>query len=133
MLRFLRALLAGAAATLVDLAVLAVLVSVFGLDPRTANVPALLAGGAAQFFANRGFVFRATGGGLARQALSFALVEGVALALNGVLFDASIRLVPPAPFAYAIVRLVTSHVVFVAWSFPLWRFVFRRPSPAHAV
>ncbi|AKU97057.1 hypothetical protein AKJ09_03721 [Labilithrix luteola] len=43
-LRFLRATLAGGAATLADLLVLAVLVSGFGLSARIANVPALLAG-----------------------------------------------------------------------------------------
>src|SRR5205085_960634 len=40
--RLLRSFLAGAAATVVDLAVLAFLVSVLGFDPRHANVPALV-------------------------------------------------------------------------------------------
>lgn len=133
MLRFLRALLAGGAATAVDLATLAVLVSLFHLDPRVANVPALVAGGAVQFFANRGFVFRADKEGLARQALLFVIVETVALALNGVLYDGAMRLVPPQPGLYALVRLATSNLVFVSWSYPLWRFVFRTPAPRHAV
>lgn len=133
MLRFLRALVAGGAATAVDLATLALLVSVLDLDPRVANVPALMAGGAVQFLANRRFVFRAQGGGLARQAALFVVVETVALALNGVLYDAAMRLVPPQPGLYALVRLATSNVVFLAWSYPLWRFVFRTPTPRHAV
>lgn len=130
MLRFLRALLAGGGATLADLATLTLLVSVAHLDPRLANVPALVAGGLVQFAANRSFVFRAESGPLARQAALFVLVEAVALGLNGVLYDLAMRLVPPAPGAYVLVRLVTSHVVFLLWSYPLWRFVFRTKTPA---
>ncbi len=133
MLRFLRALVAGGAATAVDLATLAVLVSLLHLDPRIANVPALVAGGTVQFFANRSFVFRADRQGLARQAILFLVVETVALVLNGLLYDAAMRLVPAQAGLYALVRLATSNVVFVAWSYPLWRFVFRMPSPRHAV
>jgi len=96
-------------------------------------VPALIAGGVVNFLANRHFAFRAASGSLARQAALYTLVELVALALNGVLFDLALRL----PFVHASwyvpVRLVTSHVVFLAWSYPLWRFVFRpqrAPAPA---
>jgi putative flippase GtrA len=42
LLRLVRAGLAGAAATIVDLAVLALLVSVFGVSPRVASLPALV-------------------------------------------------------------------------------------------
>src|SRR5215510_3321288 len=83
MLRFLRSLLAGGVATFVDLAALSLLVSVVGLAPREANLPALLAGAAVQFFANRHFVFRAREGSIAKQALLFVVVEAAALLLNG--------------------------------------------------
>ncbi len=128
--RFLRSLLAGGAATLVDLGVLAILVSGFGLSPRIANVPALVAGGVVAFFGNRHFAFRATGGKVSEQAALFAVVEIIALALNGLLFDAAVRALPGHTDLYALVRLVTSHVVFVAWSYPLWRLVFRPRAPA---
>lgn len=123
MLRFLRSLFAGGMATLADLASLALLVSVFQFEPRAANVPSLLAGAAVQFFANRHFVFRAREGSLARQALLFVVVEAIALLLNGALFDHAMRVAPAS--LYAIVRLVTSNVVFLGFSYPLWRFVFR--------
>jgi putative flippase GtrA len=136
MLRFLRAALAGGAATLVDLAVLALLVSGFGFAPRVANVPALVAGGIVNFLGNRHFAFRAGHGPLVKQAVGYSVVEVVALALNGVLFDLAmvmLRGLPHAPaLAYAGVRLVTSHLVFLAWSYPLWRLVFRTPAPATA-
>ncbi len=125
-MRLLRSLLAGAAATLVDLAVLAVLVSGLGVAPRVANVPALVAGGVVAFFGNRHFAFRAGDGPLAKQAVGYGVVEIVALALNGVLFELVMRALPGHPGWYAAVRLVTSHVVYLAWSYPMWRLVFRR-------
>ena len=133
-LRVVRALLAGGAATLADLAVLAFLVSVVKLDPRVASIPALVAGGIVSFVGNRHFAFRATRGSLARQAVLYTIVEIAALAANGILFDVVMRLLPPAfAWAYVPVRLVTSHVVFLAWSYPLWRLVFRVPQEAEAV
>jgi putative flippase GtrA len=133
-LRVLRALLAGGAATLADVAVLALLVSAFGLAPRLASLPALVVGGVVNFLGNRHFAFRATSGSLAKQAVLYAVVELAALAANGVLFDVVMRLLPPGlAWAYVPVRLVTSHVVFLAWSYPLWRLVFRVPRSAEAV
>jgi putative flippase GtrA len=131
LLSLLRAGLAGAAATLVDLAVLSALVSGFHESPRLASIPALLAGGVASFFGNRHFAFRAGRGSLLRQAALYTVVELLALALNGLLFDGVLRAYPAAAHAYVLVRLATSHVVFLCWSYPLWRHVFALPpSPA---
>lgn len=130
-LRFLRAAIGGGIATLTDLAVLVTLVSL-GLSPRLANVPALLAGGVVNFLANRHFAFRAREGSLARQAALYAVVEIVALALNGISFDAAMRAIPAHPEWAAPIRLVTSHLVFLAFSYPLWRLVFRVPERAQA-
>jgi putative flippase GtrA len=120
----LRAGAAGIAATAVDLGTLALLVSVLHVDARLASLPALVAGGVANFLGNRHFAFRAKNGSFARQALGYTAVEVVALALNGLLYDTTLRLVPGAAHAYWAVRLVTSHLVFLAWSYPLWRRVF---------
>lgn len=125
--RLLRAAVAGAAATLVDVGVLSALVSLGHVDPRAASVPALLAGGVANFVGNRHYAFRAARGSLARQAVLYALVEIAALAMNGVLYDTALRAVPCARGAYWAVRLATSHAVFLAWSYPMWRRVFRAP------
>ena len=133
-LRILRALLAGGAATLADIAVLALLVSVVGLAPRVASIPALVIGGVVNFLGNRHFAFRASHGSLAKQAVLYAIVEIAALAANGVLFDVVMRLLPPGlAWAYVPVRLATSHIVFLAWSYPPWRLVFRMPQAAQAV
>jgi putative flippase GtrA len=132
--RVLRALLAGGAATLADIGVLALLVALIGLSPRVASIPALLAGGVVNFLGNRHFAFRATEGSLPKQAVLYAIVELAALGANGLLFDIVMRLLPPGlAWAYVPVRLVTSHIVFLAWSYPLWRLVFRVPQPAQAV
>lgn len=132
MLRFLRAVIAGSAATLADLAVLSLLVSGLHFDPRAANVPALAFGGVVNFLGNRHFAFRARDGSLAKQAAGYGAVELVALGLNGVLFDLAMRLLHGHAGWYAPARLVTSHLVFLLWSYPLWRLVFRTGDPIGA-
>ena len=124
MIELLRAGAAGTLATAVDVGTLALLVSVFHVDARVASIPALVAGGIANFLGNRYFAFRAKGGDLAKQAIGYTVVEIVALALNGVLYDVALRSFPVAAHAYWAVRLVTSHLVFLLWSYPLWRKVF---------
>jgi len=128
-----RSLVAGGAATLADLAVLTLLVTGAHWLPREANLPALLVGGVVNFFGNRNFAFRAHGdrASLHKHVVGYALVEIVALALNGVLYDVFLRAVPGAAHLYWLVRLATSNVVFLCWSYPLWRRVFRmEPAPA---
>lgn len=128
--RLLRAGIAGVAATASDLAALALLVSVLHVDARVANVPALLVGGLVNFLGNRHFAFRAKDGNLGKQVAGYTVVELVALGLNGVLYDAVLRADPHAAHVYWLVRLVTSHLVFLLWSYPLWRRVFRTQEQA---
>lgn len=129
--RLLRAALAGGAATLADVGVLTFLVAALRVAPAAANVPALLVGGVVNFFGNRHFAFRAQGGDVRRQALLYTAVEVVALALNGALYAGAIGLAGArATSLFWVVRLVTSHVVFLGWSYPLWRWVFRAPQAA---
>lgn len=125
----LRAGIAGVAATAADLATLALLVTALHVDARVASVPALVVGGVVNFLGNRHFAFRARAGRVARQAAGYAAVEIVALALNGLLYDTVLRAVPGAVHAYWLVRLATSHAVFLGWSYPLWRKVFAVRSP----
>ena len=96
------------------------------------NVPALVVGGVANFVGNRHFAFRARGGSLTRHALGYTAVEVVALVLNGVLYDLALRVFPGALHLYWLVRIVTSHLVFLCWSYPLWRKVFRDGEPITA-
>ncbi len=124
LLTLLRAGVAGLAATAADLATLAVLVSLLHVDARLASLPALVVGGVVNFLGNRHFAFRAKDGNVGKQVAGYTAVEIVALALNGLLYDTLLRLVPGARAAYWLVRLATSHAVFLGWSYPLWRRVF---------
>ena len=125
-----RSLVAGGAATLADLGVLTICVAALHLSPEAANVPALVAGGIVNFFGNRHFAFRANEGSIERHVVGYTLVEVVALALNGFLYALVLRAAPQSAHLYWLVRLVTSHVVFLFWSYPLWRKVFRMEAPA---
>lgn len=125
LLQTVRAGAAGIFATAVDLATLTILVSGFHVSPHVANVPALVAGGVANFALNRHFAFRSKSEPVLRQAVGYTVVEAVALALNGWLFEVALRLFPDATHAYWALRLATSHMVFLLWSYPLWCFVFR--------
>jgi putative flippase GtrA len=129
-LELVRSLLAGGAATLADLALLTFCVAVLRLSPQAANLPALVAGGIVNFFGNRHFAFRANEGSIERHVLGYTAVELVALALNGFLYDLVLRTAPQTAHVYWAVRLVTSHIVFLLWSYPLWRKVFRVEAPA---
>jgi putative flippase GtrA len=128
--RLLRSGAAGLAATAADLATLALLVSGAGWSPRAANVPALLVGGVVNFVGNRRYAFHAREGNAAVQALGFTVVEGVALVLNGVLYDFVLRVAPGVAAVYWLVRIFTTNLIFLAWSFPLWHLVFRAPRRA---
>jgi putative flippase GtrA len=132
LLQTVRAGAAGICATAVDLATLTLLVSGFHLSPHVANVPALVMGGLANFVGNRHFAFRSSHESLPKQALGYTVVEIVALALNGWLFELALRLFPHATHAYWALRLATSHMVFLLWSYPLWCFVFKSASPARS-
>jgi putative flippase GtrA len=124
---WLRASVAGGVATACDLAVLLALTDGFGISPRYANVPALLVGGVVNFFANRHFAFRAAGAPAGKQAMGYVAVESAALLLNALVYDSAIRFIPLATTHYAIVRVAAGSVVFLLWSYPLWRIVFRTP------
>jgi putative flippase GtrA len=115
---------AGLLATVADLGTLTVLVSVLGVSPRIANVPALVVGSVVMFFGQKYFAFQARGGRVDREVGTFALVQVVGLVLNAALFDVAMR-IPGASNLYVVVRLVTNNLVWLFYSFPLWHFVFK--------
>ncbi|MFK8000579.1 MAG: GtrA family protein [Polyangiales bacterium] len=119
--RLMGALGIGGLATLVDLGLLLVLVEILGLSPEAANVPALLGGAVVQFVGCRQLVFRKGKRSVRSTLLPFAIVEVGTLLLNAFLFVALVRLLP---VPYAALRLLTTFVVFVGFSFPAWHWVF---------
>jgi putative flippase GtrA len=130
LLRLLRSGGAGALAAGTDLATLTVLVQLFGVSPRAASVPALTLGTIVMFFGQRYLAFRSRGKPNLRELLLFALVQLGGFVLTAWLFDLLLRLVPPAAVHYVVSRMIVTNVVWLAYSFPLWHFVFRKPSSA---
>jgi putative flippase GtrA len=126
----LRSLMVGGAATLVDLAVLAFEVGALHITPRAASLPALLAGAMVQFFGNRHFAFRAASGRITRQAPLFVATETAAMALNAALYHAVAGLAPLGLTGALLARILTTHIVFLGFSYPAWKRVFKPVKPA---
>jgi putative flippase GtrA len=120
-LRFVRALVVGSGATIVDFSVLTTCIRVVGLAPTSARLPALLAGASVQFFGNRTYTFRAGAGRIGRQAKLFVVAEMIALAMNYGLF----RLLAPRIriLAPELVSFIGTFVVFVTFAYPVRRLV----------
>lgn len=132
---FARSALTGGAASLVDLAVIAFAVGVLHASAAAANVPALLAGAVVQFFGNRHFAFRAGGGDLRRQVALFVIAEAVTMLLNGLLYHLVATRLSLGPMGAVIARAITTNIVFVGFSYPVWSRIFKpvasgRPSLA---
>jgi len=125
-LRFVRALIVGGGATLVDFSLFSTCIRVIGMTPTAARLPALCAGASVQFFGNRTFTFRAQAGSLSRQARFFVAAELVALLLN---FGVFTWLVPHVPgIAPELVSFAGTFVVFVTFAYPMRRLlIFKLP------
>ena len=129
---FARSALTGGAATLVDLGALALAVGLLHVSPAAANAPALGAGAVVQFFGNRHFAFRSVckeRGSLARQAGLFAVTEVVTMLLNFLLYHLVVTRMSLGTGGAVLARAITTNLVFVLWSYPVWARIFR-PEPA---
>ncbi len=120
--RFAKSLLVGGLATLADFAALTALIELAHVREIVANVPALAVGALVQFLGCRHLVFQAARGHLGKQLLGFAVVELATLALNGVAFH---LLVTVAEAPYWLARPLGTFGVFVGFSYPLWKWVFK--------
>ena len=123
--RLVRSGAAGLVATLADLGVLTGLTELAKLSPRVASVPALVTGGIVMFFGQKYFAFQSSGKARTREFVLFAGVQLGGLVLTGFLYDSVLRLVPSLTAHYVLVRLVTTNLVWLGYSFPLWHVVFR--------
>jgi putative flippase GtrA len=127
-MRLVRSGAAGAGASIADLVLLTCLVQLGGLSPRAASVPALITGGVVMFFGQKYVAFRGRGTSMARELLLFTVVQIGGLVLTGLLFDFALRLAPSLTHYYVVVRLITTNLVWLFYSFPLWHWVFRAPT-----
>ena len=121
--RSVRGLGVGAVASVVDLAVLTLLVQLLRLHPTEANVPALLAGAGVQFLGCRHLVFGAASESIKHQAVRFAVVELMTLVLNAALFHLCAGLLP-----YPILRIGITLLVYFGFSYPAWHWAFAPPA-----
>ena len=128
--RLLRSGGAGALAAGTDLATLTLLVQVAGVPPRAASVPALALGAIVMFFGQKYLAFKSSGKPSLREMVLFALVQLGGFALTALLFDLLLRVAPLAQAHYVVSRMIVTNVVWLAYSFPLFHFVFRKPSSA---
>jgi putative flippase GtrA len=123
-----RSMAVGTIATVVDLGILAVLVSAIGLSARVASAPALAIGVAAQFVGNKLFAFEDRSRAWVRQGVQFLGVEALGFAANLVLYD---LVIAHTALPYLPVRLATTSLVYFGICLPLWSLIFRaRPAEA---
>jgi putative flippase GtrA len=127
--RFLRSSFVGILATVADFAVLEICVRLLHIEPSTAKIFSFLVGLAVQFFGNRTFAFNATGGSLRRQVLLFCGVESISLTLNWLFFRFLIR---SLHLSIELANLIVTFVIYVGFSYPAWRIVFRVSKPQAA-
>lgn len=116
----------GTVVTVVDLALLALLVSAAGVSTRIASPIALAVGVAIQFFGNKLLAFRDSSPQWARQASAFLAVEGLGFVANAVLYDLAVQHVP---LPYVLLRIVTTSLVYFTICLPLWTRIFAAPAP----
>jgi putative flippase GtrA len=124
LLRFLRALIVGSGATIVDFSIFTSCVRLIGVAPTSARLPALVAGACVQFVGNRHFTFRARAGRLLRQLKLFVVAEAFTLGLNWCAFQLLIRkltMLPPE-----LVSFIGTGTVFLIFGYPLRRRVIFR-------
>lgn len=125
--RFVRALIVGSGATLVDFSIFTTCMRVAGIAPTMARLPALCAGASVQFFGNRSYTFRAQAGRLSRQAKWFVAAELFTLLVNWFLFrflTVHVTRVPPELLGFA-----GTFLVFVTFAYPMRRLViFKVPA-----
>ncbi len=118
----LRSLLVGAGATLLDLAILAVLVTGVGIAPKVASLPALSVGILWQFIGNKWFAFGDRSNRWAKQGALFLVVEALGFVANLLLFNFAIT---HLAWPYLLVRVMVTSLVYFALCYPLWTLIFR--------
>lgn len=116
-----RSAVVGLVATGLDFLVLIALVSGLGLPARTASLPALSLGIAAQFVGNKWVAFRDPSRDWLRQAGCFLAIEALGFACNALCFD---RLLVLTHLPYVVCRALSTSLVYFGVCLPLWSRLF---------
>lgn len=125
--RFVRNCIAGSVASLCYFAVYLPLRHWAGISQTAADNVGLIVGAVIQFLGCRYFVFRARAGHLGKQAAGFMLAEAFTLLLNMLMLWLLRLALPPAIGQHDALALVSTFVVFVVFSYPVWHLVFKSP------
>lgn len=112
-----RSVLASAAATAVDFAVVVALVDQLGLSPWAATALGCVAGAAVSFALGRWWAFSASDRGVLPQAGRYAFVSATSLGLNA----GGVAVWQLLPVDYRAAWWVTRGLVFALWNYPLHR------------
>ena len=111
-------------ATAVDFLVMITAVELLRAPPALAAAMGALAGAVTNFTLGRLWIFRATSGGVLRQAQRYAMVSAASAGWNAM---GEYVLHNVAHVEYVVARVLVSFAVGLLWNFPLHRrFVFRR-------
>jgi ABC-type uncharacterized transport system permease subunit len=62
---------------------------------------------------------------MANQALLFVATEAVTMLLNAALYQAVAARLPLTLTTAVIARIITTNLVFLLWSYPVWKRVFK--------
>lgn len=123
--RLLKSMLVGLAATVLDFVTLVVLASLIGLYLPIANIVALMVGLIVQFFANKHWAFNNHEQLSSQLVGKFILVECGAFLLNAALFWVACLI---TTFHYTAIKLLVGFIVYMGFSYPMWKWVFSSPS-----
>jgi putative flippase GtrA len=118
--RLSKTLVIGALASIADMSTLVCLVQLFGILPHIAIIPSLMVGSTLQFLGNRQVVYHSNGV-VGRQLFIYICGELVSFTLNGTGYYI---MTTHTSIHYAVARLMVSAVIFICFSYPLWRYIF---------
>ena len=111
----------GLVATGLDFLALISLVSVLGVPPRVASLPALSLGIVAQFVGNKWVAFRDSSPDWWRQAVCFVAIEALGFMCSALCFD---RLLVLTHLPYVVCRALSTSLVYFCVCLPLWSRLF---------
>lgn len=122
----------GGSAAVIDFGILNTLVKAASWDPRIAVIPSTLTAATYVFLMNRSFTFRSRNTGKAKEAVKFAIVYGLAILFNYLLFRIFLDILEPyedvlpllASYNYAKVFAIG---IVAVWNYTLSHFfVFKQ-------
>jgi putative flippase GtrA len=131
-----RSSMIGVMATACDLSTLLLLMWVFHLPEKIANIPSLIPGLIVMFFGNKYFAFEDHSKQVVRQGARFLYVETWAFIINVLLFNELVTEfgfqehqpdgILPGWMMPLLARMIGTAITYFTFSFPFWTFIFHK-------